>query len=160
MKEKILNAFKALGFEMENLEELGYSFDYEGLHFLLMNNKDEDFLSIAIPAVYDKSNSEELEFYKVMDKLNATLKYVKVNELSNSMWFFYEREVSEDDDFEKILPKMILNLEHGVRFLRSGGQDTTDDDNDAKVINENDNDSDECIISDVDLLSDNNENEE
>ena len=76
------------------------------------------------------------------------------------MWFFYEREVSEDDDFEKILPKMILNLEHGIRFLRSGGQDTTDDDNDAEVINENDNDSDECIISDVDLLSDNNENEE
>lgn len=160
MKEKILNAFKALGFEMEDLEELGYSFDYEGLHFLLMNNKDEDFLSIAIPAVYDKSNSDELEFYKVMDKLNATLKYVKVNELSNSMWFFYEREVSEDDDFEKILPMMILNLEHGVRFLRSGGQDTTDDDNDAEVINENGNDSDECIISDVDLLSDNNETEE
>ena len=100
-----MNAFKALGFEMEDLEELGYSFDYEGLHFLLMNNKDEDFLSIAIPAVFDKSNSDELEFYKVMDKLNATLKYVKVNELSNSMWFFYEREVSEDDDFEKILPQ-------------------------------------------------------
>ena len=43
MKEKILNAFKALGFEMENLEELGYSFDYEGLHFLLMNNKEREF---------------------------------------------------------------------------------------------------------------------
>ena len=155
-----MNAFKALGFEMENLEKLGYSFDYEGLHFLLMNNKDDEFLSIAIPAVYDKSNSDELEFYKVMDKLNATLKYVKVNELSNSMWFFYEREVSEDDDFEKILPKMILNLEHGVRFLRSRGQDVTNDNNDAEVIDENGDDSDECIISDVDLLSDNNEYKE
>ena len=60
----------------------------------------------------------------------------------------------------KILPKMILNLEHGVRFLRSRDQDVTNDNNDAEVIDENGDDSDECIISDVDLLSDNNENKE
>ena len=31
MKEKILEAFKALGFEVEDLE-IGYGFQYEGKH--------------------------------------------------------------------------------------------------------------------------------
>ena len=46
MKEKILDAFKALGFEMEELEGFGYGFEYEGKHFLYMYNEDdEDFLN-------------------------------------------------------------------------------------------------------------------
>lgn len=141
-----MNAFKSLGFEMEDMKELGYGFDYEGLHYLWMNNDDEEFLNIAIPAVYDKSDSDELEFYQVIDKLNSTLKYIKVNELGNSMWLFYEREMIGEEDFEKLLPKMILHLEHAVRFLRNGGDD---------AISDNHDDDSDCIIEDVDLLSDN-----
>lgn len=153
MKEKILNAFKNLGFEMEDMEGLGYGFDYEGLHYLLMNNNDEEFLSIAIPAVYDKSDSDELEYYQVIDKLNSTLKYVKVNELGNSMWFFYEREMIGEEDFEKLLPKIILHLEHAVRFLRSGGEEFNNGNDEDEAAEDSHND--ECIIGDVDMLSDN-----
>ena len=32
MKEKILEAFKALGFEMEELEGMGYGFQYESVY--------------------------------------------------------------------------------------------------------------------------------
>ncbi|MCH5174542.1 MAG: hypothetical protein J1F40_01480 [Prevotellaceae bacterium] len=155
MKEKILNAFQNLGFAMEYMEEVGYGFDYESLHYLWMNNGDEEFLCITIPAVFDKSDSDELEFYQVIDKLNSTLKYVKVNEVNNSMWLFYEREMIGDEDFEKLLPKMIFHLEHAVRFLRNGGQNTNND-NDADAINGNRIDDGDCIVGDVDLLSDNN----
>lgn len=155
MKEKIFNAFKSLGFEMEDMEELGYGFDYEGLHYLWMNNDDEEFLNIAIPAVYDKSDSNELEFYQVIDKLNSMLKYVKVNEIGNSMWLFYEREMIGDEDFEKLLPKMILHLEHAVRFLRNGGEDANRGSDEDGAINDDHIDEDDCIISDVDLLSKN-----
>lgn len=153
MKEKILNAFKNLGFEMEDMEGLAYGFDYEGLHYLWMNNNDEEFLSIAIPAVYDKSDSDELEYYQVIDKLNSTLKYVKVNELGNSMWFFYEREMIGEEDFEKLLPKIILHLEHAVRFLRSGGEEINNGNDEDEAAKDSHND--ECIIGDVDMLSDN-----
>lgn len=155
MKEKILNAFKNLGFEMEKMGELGYSFDYEGLHYLWMNNDDEEFLSITIPAVFDKSDAEELEFYQVIDKLNSTLKYVKVNELSNSMWLFYERELIGEENFEELLPKMILHLEHALRFLRSGGEDTNRGNDEAETNSDDHNDDGDCMIGDVDLLSDN-----
>lgn len=154
MKEKILNAFKSLGFEMEDMEELGYGFDYEGLHYLWMNNDDEEFLNIAIPAVYDKSDSKELEFYQVIDKLNSMLKYVKVNEIGNSMWLFYEREMIGEEDFEKLLPKMIIHLEHAVRFLRNEGEDANSGNAEDEATSDNHDDED-YIIGDVDLLSDN-----
>lgn len=155
MKEKILNAFKNLGFEMNDLDDLGYEFDYEGLHFLWINNKDEEFFSLAVPAVYEKPDSEELEFYQVIDRLNSTLKYVKANEFGNSMWLYYEREMIGEEDFEKLLPKMILHLEHAVRFLRSEEDANSGDDDDETISSNRDNDED-SIIGDVDLLSDNN----
>lgn len=94
MKEKILEAFKALGFEMEDMEGLGYGFQYEGRHYLYMYNEDdEDFLNISIPAVMDLDDENNVGFYQVMDKINGTLKYVKANKLNDSMWLFYEREL-------------------------------------------------------------------
>lgn len=118
MKEKILDAFKNLGFEMEDLEELGYGFEYEGIHYLWMAHNDEDFLNIAVPAIFDKADTNEQEFYQVMDKLNSTLKFIKVNELGNSMWMFYERELFGGEDFEQLLPRIILHLEHALHFMR------------------------------------------
>ena len=66
MKEKILDAFKALGFEMEELEGFGYGFEYEGKHFLYMYNEDdEDFLNLAVCSI--------LKSFKLFDSfaLNA-----------------------------------------------------------------------------------------
>ncbi len=102
MKEKILDAFKALGFEMEELEAFGYGFEYEGKHFLYMYNEDdEDFLNLALPAVLDMDDEDNVGFYQVMDKINGTLKYVKANKLNDSMWLFYERELFGGEDLKQ-----------------------------------------------------------
>lgn len=156
MKEMILNTFKSLGFEMEDFEELGYGFDYEGLHYLWMNSDDEEFLSIAIPAVLDKADTDELRFYQVMDKLNSTLKFVKVHELGNSMWLFYEREILDGEDFEKLLPKMILYLEHAVRFFGNGDSDTSNNDDNNVATSDNNTDDFHYLIEDIKFLDDNN----
>ena len=119
MKEKILEAFKALGFEMEELEGMGYGFQYEGKHFLYMYNEDdEDFLNISLPGVLDIENENDTTFYQVMDKLNGTLKYVKAYKPNDSMWLFYERELFGDEDLKQILSRMILHLEVALMFLR------------------------------------------
>lgn len=148
MKDIILNAFKNLGFEMDELEDIGYGFDYEGFHYLLMynNHDDENFLSIAVPAVFEKPESDEMEFYQVMDKINSTLKYIKVSEVGNHMWLFYEREIVDSEDFEKLLPKMIIRLEHAVRFIRN---------EDHSSASGTDNHSGVDIIGDIDVLGDN-----
>lgn len=134
MKEKILEAFKALGFEMEELEGMGYGFQYEGKHFLYMYNEDdEDFLNISLPGVLDIENEKDTTFYQVMDKLNGTLKYVKAYKLNDSMWLFYERELFGDEDLKQVLSCMILHLEAALMFLRRAMEDSEDSDGGAEA---------------------------
>lgn len=132
MKEKILEAFKALGFEMEELEGMGYGFQYEGKHFLYMYNEDdEDFLNISLPGVLDIDDENNTTFYHVMDKLNGILKYVKAYKLNGSMWLFYERELFGGEDLKQVLSRMILHLEAALMFLRRAMADSDDSDGDT-----------------------------
>jgi len=143
MKEKILDAFKALGFEMEELEGFGYGFEYEGKHFLYMYNEDdEDFLNIALPAVLDIDDENNVGFYQVMDKINGTLKYVKANKLNDSMWLFYERELFGGEDLKQLLSRMILHLEAGLMFLRRAMASSEEDSDSASEDTDYDADSD------------------
>ncbi len=147
MKEQILDAFKALGFEMEELEGFGYGFRYEGKSYLYMYNEDdEDFLNISIPAVLDLDDEDNVGFYQVMDKLNSTLKYVKANKFDDSMWLFYERELFGGEDLKLVLSRMILHLEAGFDFLNRA-LESSDDDSDT-VSDETDSDSDSDADSD------------
>ncbi len=143
MKEKILEAFKALGFEMEELEGMGYGFQYEGKHFLYMYNEDdEDFLNISLPGVLDIDDENNTTFYQVMDKLNGTLKYVKAYKLNDSMWLFYERELFGGEDLKQILSRMILHLEAGLMFLRRAMASSEEESEDASEVTDSDADSD------------------
>lgn len=145
MNERIQNAFKTLGFELEAVGDAGYHFNYEGVHFLWLTNEDETFLNIVIPNIVEKDEIDELVYYQVMDKLNSTLKYTKANTVNDAMWLCYERELVGDEDFEEILRRMIVHLEHSYRFLH----ETKDSDNDT-----------EDFIEDAELADENAETEE
>ena len=119
MKEKIFEAFKALGFELEEVEGFGYGFLYEGRRYLYMYSEDdEDFLNIVIPAVLDSDDENDICFYQLMDKINAVRKYIKANRLGKSMWLSYERELFGDEDLKKVLTRMILHLDACLMFLQ------------------------------------------
>ena len=46
MKEKILEAFAELGFQLEQMDDFGYGFSYEGTNFIFMpHTDDEEFLN-------------------------------------------------------------------------------------------------------------------
>lgn len=121
MKEKIKNALEALGFELKELDDFGCKFQYEAYHFLWMYcDDDDDFLNIALPGVLELEDFDDLFFYKLMDHLNGTLKYVKANILHDSMWLFYERELMEDEDLERVIPRMISHLYHAMDMLHKG----------------------------------------
>lgn len=135
MKEQILNTFAAMGFQLEEMEGFGYGFRYEGINYLYMpNDDDEDFLNIAVPAIVEINDENVHAAHMLMDKLNSTLKYVKANQLGDSMWLFYERELYGGEDFEKLLSRMILHLEAALNFYRNAMAnikeelDSTDDD--------------------------------
>lgn len=118
MKEKIFEAFKALGFKVEELDGTAYGFHYEGRNFLLLPNvEDEEFLNIALPCVLEQDDVAEQVFTELMEKLNSTLRYVKAYKAFGGMTLFYERELSGDEDLKEVIRRMIYHLEAGHFFL-------------------------------------------
>ena len=119
MKEKILEVFAELGFKLEQMDDFGYGFSYEGTNFIIMlNSDDEEFLNICVPGIYDLEEESPLTFIELMNKINSTLKYIKADELGTSIWLFYERELFGDEDLMKVISRMILHLEAGLMFSR------------------------------------------
>ena len=144
MKEKILAAFRDLGFKLEEEEGMGYCFNYEGLNLLYMyNENDEEFLNIALPGIVEVEDDKMLQICALLEKINSTLKYIKAYMLGNSVWLFYERELIEqreqsrtcsdyaesrekktegqlcgEEDLVTVISRMILHLEAGLVFAR------------------------------------------
>ena len=144
MKEKILEAFRDLGFKLEEEEGMGYCFNYEGLNLLYMyNESDEEFLNIALPGIVEVEEDGMLQICALLEKINSTLKYIKAYMVGNSVWLFYERELIEqreqsrtcsdyaesrekktegqlcgEEDMMTVISRMILHLEAGLVFAR------------------------------------------
>lgn len=142
MKEQILNTFQQLGFELDELEDFGYGFKYEGLNYLLMqNNDDEDFLSLTVPGLIDVDDVGSEKFYLLMDKINSTLKYMKAWKFGDSLWLFYERELFGEENLEEIITRMIMHLEAGTIFAHRAIREMENSDTDeAEAIDENETD--------------------
>ena len=74
MKEQILNTFATMGFQLDEVEGLGYGFRYEGINYIYMpNDDDEDFLNLAIPAISEVTEDNINAALMLMDKLNSTV---------------------------------------------------------------------------------------
>lgn len=119
MKEKILAAFENLGFNLEDNESLGYSFNYEGINYFYMYNEDdEDFLNISVPGIYDLEEDNRENYDALKEKINSTLKYVKAYTLGKGLWLFYERDLLGNEDLEEVIRHMILHLAAALMFAR------------------------------------------
>lgn len=141
MKEKVMGVFAELGFKLEQMDDLGYEFSYEGTNFIYMpSTDDDDFLNICVPGIYNWEEESSLTFIELMNKINSTLKYIKAYELGKSIWLFYERELFGDEDLMKIISRMILHLEAGLMFSRKAMSEikANAEDNDDEEIFESD----------------------
>jgi len=154
MKEKILNALVALGFDLEQLDDFGYGFQYEGTNFIWMpNDNDESFLNIAIPAILEKGDTDDSNFYELMNMLNSNMKYIKANTFGDSLWLFYERDVyDENEDLERILTRMIVHLHGSLMEFRKAIWEANKDSKD-------DSDNDDTQVIDTEIVEENNNDE-
>ena len=120
MKTKTLEAFYELGFTLSPIEDMGFEFEYDGIQYLyLPNEKDDEFLNIAIPGFYKHDESNPIVSYGLMNQINSTIKYVKAYQLEDRLWLFYEREMIDEPDLKKTISQMILHLEAALAFARN-----------------------------------------
>ncbi|MCM1146634.1 MAG: hypothetical protein NC344_02150 [Bacteroidales bacterium] len=128
MKEKLLEAFSELGFIPEEME-IGYNFTYEGINMMLMyNDEDEDFLCIAVPGIVEVEESNAVQICALMEQVNSTLKFIKAYVAGDSVWLFYEREITGNDDLQQLITRMVLRLEGALTFSRKALAELTADD--------------------------------
>lgn len=140
MKEKILEAFENLGFNLKDTESLGYTFNYESINYLYMYNEDdEDFLNISVPGIYDLEENDKEKYEALKEKINSTLKYIKAYTLDGSLWLFYERDLLGKEDLEEVIRRMILHLAAALMFAR-GVIDKMDNGESEDSINDNNRD--------------------
>lgn len=140
MKEKIFDAFRELGFKLEQEGEMGYAFNYEGMNLVyLYNEDDEGFLNIALPGIMDIEDDKALKACILTEKINSSLKYVKAYIIGSSVWVFYERELHGDEpDLMLIISRMVLHLDNALKFARKAIADieeamNKDDDDDVET---------------------------
>lgn len=155
MKEKILEAFKALGFIMNEFDEMAYDFSYEGRRYLFfLCENDEGFLNIALPCVVEEGETDEESFHQIMDKLNSIMKYVKAYKAFGGITLFYERELIGDEDLIVVIRKMIHHLDAGL-YLLLHNIITDDDDDDSGDNNDTDvsDDMEETEVKDNDEVA-------
>lgn len=138
MKEKILAVFENLGFNLEDIESLGFSFNYEGINYLYMYNEDdEDFLNISVPGIYDLEEDNKENYDALKEKINSTLKYVKAYTLGDSLWIFYERDLLGNEDLEEVIRHMILHLAAALMFARDSIEKIDNGESDEGSDNDN-----------------------
>ena len=138
MKEKILAAFENLGFNLEDIESLGFSFNYEGINYLYMYNEDdENFLNISVPNIYDLEKDNKEKYEELKEKINSTLKYVKAYTLGDSLWIFYERDLLGNEDLEEVIRHMILHLAAALMFARDSIEKIDNGESDEGSDNDN-----------------------
>lgn len=111
MKEKILETLDDLGFRLNKLDALGYSFEFEGLNYLLIDDEeDENYIRLSVPSFYDRSEDNQAVCAAITERLNSSLKYVKVYEVSNSISIFYEHALFGGENYEALLEHMVACL--------------------------------------------------
>lgn len=119
MKEEILNVLKKLGFQLREFRNDTYGFQYEDINFLFLYDEDDNnFLNIAVPAVAKVCDDNVNDILLMSDRFNYSLKYVKAHCIGETLWLSYERELLGGEDFQEIIPKMIINLEKSLYHFR------------------------------------------
>ena len=143
MKEKVKETLKKMGFELEPQDDRAFVFQYEGVNYLYVYNKDDkSFLMFMVH--YDTEDMSQQELFKLANTFNNRVKYVKASVLYDEICLTYEREVIGHENLEEILSHMIMRL-YAALFRLDDLKD--DDDND-------DDDDDDDDLDDYDLLDD------
>ena len=149
MKEKVKETLKKMGFELEPQDDRAFVFQYEGVNYLYVYNKDDkSFLMFMVH--YDTEDMSQQELFKLANTFNNRVKYVKASVLYDEICLTYEREVIGHENLEEILSHMIMRL-YAALFRLDDLKD--DDDND-------DDDDDDDDLDDYDLLDDDEDDEE
>ena len=116
-KEMIIKSLEEQGFKLEELDDLGYLFQYGESKFLYMpDDSDDDMLRFALPSIYDINEDNRAMILELVNDMNLRVKYTKVCAYMEGVWVFYEHRMSNNEDVADLI-EHILNLMLFTTFI-------------------------------------------
>lgn len=126
MNENILKTMSGLGFLVSPVDEICYAFDYEGLKYVYRMREDGDgegFLQMFVLTSIDMKECGPFDIYRLMDKTNDEVRYVKCCLLDGSVCLYYETALFGYEDYGRMLQNMVHALEAAFCFVFSALKD-------------------------------------
>lgn len=109
IRERLKIALKQLGFCYIEEENGDVHIVYEGVHIISRPIEDEEFFSIVVPNIFERTDEKMVYPYTIADRINRDMKYVKAYFLGNSLWLSYERQIQSANDITEELVEMMIN---------------------------------------------------
>lgn len=112
-KEFIVKKLCDMGFEPEEVENIGMVFSYEDMHYLYMpDENDEKFLRIALPNIFDVTDDNRIEVLEAVSYVENILKYAKFCIMyDTSLWTVYEHHLVSNENIKELLEHIIEVLQ-------------------------------------------------
>lgn len=135
-KTDILETLAVLGFDVEEIPELGFVFKYEVLTLVYMPDSDEKALRLVVPNIFDVTEDNRAFVLEVVNETNLTIKYSKVCIYGEQVWASYECRLFGEGQLEDIIEHSLLLLHATValfhRKIEGEDFDTEKDDNEEE----------------------------
>lgn len=112
IKEQVLSALSALGFIPDEIEGIGYRFEYEGLVFLYsIDDEDTKCVTLSAPGVFEITDENRQAVLEAMADLCGRMKFVQPHIMfGEQVWLNYQHYAGDNE----VTPALI---EHMVRVL-------------------------------------------
>lgn len=120
MKDLILKHFEAMAIDVQELKDMGYSFEYKGLRYLYMpDDEDEHFLRIAVPCIYEVTDDNRTVVLDAVNEANLRIKYSRVGIMyDDTVWAVYEHYLHSTDKLDDLLYNILCVIDVMVLVFR------------------------------------------
>lgn len=110
MIDKVFEELKRQGV-VPTMEDFGIMFKYQMTNYLcLIDKEDEEYFNMYVPSIFEVSEENEHEVLKAINKVNNSIKVVKLTINGDSVWIGFEEELPKDADVADVVPYAITGL--------------------------------------------------
>lgn len=115
MRQDILQALKALDLQqLRKAEHDIYAFTHKERTYLFVY-KPNNFVQICLPEAIKADGLSELATYKLMERINSEIRYIKAFLVDNKILFACETLMPEGVDVKKYIHTMLYVLDGAVK---------------------------------------------
>lgn len=115
-KDLVLDFLRKEGFCPEVDERGNIVFKYQMTTYVFFTDKDDDeFFQLAMPGIYDVTEDNRELVLEATNKVNQTMKVIKLIVTSDSVWVLFEILLDTTPDVKDIMPRAFSILEDGRR---------------------------------------------